>query len=316
MNSAPSLWEQLEPRLDSYFSTLYNMENLGLLMQALLLISTAMVITELVWDSYKGKRRRLGDFAEPAVNLSFQLGMFFVERSALSIVSGIAFVFLSTFAIGEIPHTVYSWIACFVLMDFCYYWMHRWDHKIRLLWTMHSVHHSSEEYDFTTALRLFWLLSLTQWLFYVPLILLGFSPIQVVICMSLQPFYGLWLHTEKVGRIPVFEELFNTPSFHRVHHGTNRQYLDKNFAGILVIWDKMFGSYAPEVEKVNYGLTVAIKTQNPIKVGFHEFFALGRAMKRADSWRDRFLHLVKGPGWKPKAKKCGQESAPPTARTA
>lgn len=311
MDSAASLWAQLEPKLDSYFTTLYNMENLGLLIQTLLVISTVMVTAELVWDTYKGKRRSLRDFAEPAVNLTFQLGMFIVERSALSIVSGIAFVFLSAFAVAEIPHTALSWVICFILMDFCYYWMHRWDHKIRFLWTMHSVHHSSEEYDFTTALRMFWLVSLTQWLFYVPLVLIGFSPIQVVVCMTLQPFYGLWLHTEKIGRIPVFEQLFNTPSFHRVHHGTNRQYLDKNFAGILVIWDRMFGSYAPEVEKINYGLTKAINTQNPLKVGFHEFIELGSAMRRANNWNDRVRYLIKGPGWKPKPASQHPNSATP-----
>ncbi|MFD3911958.1 sterol desaturase family protein [Streptomyces sp. NPDC058603] len=183
--------------------------------------------------------------------------------------------------------------------DFCYYWMHREHHLVRLLWAAHVVHHSSLKYNFSTAVRQPWT-GLTSQLFFIPLVLAGVPPWAVLLCGGINMISQFWLHTDRIGRLPrPVERVFNTPANHRVHHASQGDYLDRNFGGILMIWDRMFGTYAEEAERPVYGLTKNIDTHNPLKVATHEYAALGRDLARADSWRDRLGHLVKRPGWQP-----------------
>ncbi len=289
-------------RIDGFFQEIGAFDTLFLILE---IVGTALfiaIIVELAWGIASGKRRTWETLKEPLVNLTFLFGTKLVELTNVFglIVAG-TFLFGMDHSLFNIPMNWMTWIGCMIMVDFTYYWMHRCEHRVRLFWTTHSVHHSSEEYEFSTALRVFWLLDFVMWIFFMPLMFIGFSGIQVSACMGVLFTYAFWIHTEHINRIPYFELVFNTPSFHRVHHGRNRQYIDKNYAGILVIWDKMFGTYEPEVEKVRYGLTKAINTGNPLLVGFHEFIVLGRDLKNADGFKNRFLTLFKGPGWKPKS---------------
>ncbi len=192
-----------------------------------------------------------------------------------------------------------SMATAMVLWDFLYYWDHRWMHEVRLLWANHVTHHSSERYNLSTALRQPWSGFLTFWVF-TPLPLLGVSAKQAVKAGQLNLLYQYWVHTEIVDRLPKpVEAVLNTPSHHRVHHGVNPQYLDKNYAGILIVWDKLFGTFEPEVRRVKYGLTKNINTYKPLRIAYHEFADIGRDVASAKGWRNKLGHIFRRPGWQP-----------------
>ena len=192
-----------------------------------------------------------------------------------------------------------TWIALFVADDFLYYWYHRTHHTIRVFWASHVVHHSSEHYNLSTALRQTWT-PFTALPFWLPLAFLGFSPWMILLQQSVSLLYQFFIHTERVGKLwrPI-EFVMNTPSHHRVHHGSNDQYLDTNYGGILIIWDRLFGSFEPEGERVVYGLTKNIKTFNPVRVATHEYTAIWQDLRAAKTWKHRFGHTFRGPGWSP-----------------
>jgi sterol desaturase/sphingolipid hydroxylase (fatty acid hydroxylase superfamily) len=193
----------------------------------------------------------------------------------------------------------WTWVVLFFADDFMYYWYHRCHHQIRVLWASHVVHHSSEHFNLSTSLRQTWT-PMTHLPFLIPLALLGFKPWQILLAMSWSLIYQFWIHTERIHKLPRwFEAVFNTPSHHRVHHGSQEQYLDRNHGGILIIWDKLFGTFEPEGERVRYGLTKNINTYNPVKVAFHEFIAIWHDVRRARNWRERFGYVFRGPGWSP-----------------
>jgi sterol desaturase/sphingolipid hydroxylase (fatty acid hydroxylase superfamily) len=193
-----------------------------------------------------------------------------------------------------------AWVLLFFAEDFTYYWWHRASHEVRFLWAAHVNHHSSEYYNYSTALRQSYTTPFTVPLFYWWLPLVGFHPLMVLTQITISLLYQFWIHTELVGRMPRwFEFVFNTPSHHRVHHGTNIEYLDRNHGGILILWDRLFGSFEPERARVRYGLTNSIHTWNPLRIAFHEWAALGRDFARATTWRDRLGALFAAPGWSP-----------------
>jgi sterol desaturase/sphingolipid hydroxylase (fatty acid hydroxylase superfamily) len=190
-------------------------------------------------------------------------------------------------------------VVLFFADDLAFYTYHRVHHEVRLFWAQHVVHHSSQHFNLSTALRQQWVL-MTELPFWIPLALMGFSPAMIVGMHAVSLIYQYWIHTEAIGKLPRwFEFFFNTPSHHRVHHGSNPQYLDRNYGGILIIWDRMFGSFEPEGERVKYGLTKNIHTFNPFKVFAHEWIAIWRDVRGADNWRDRFGYAFRGPGWQP-----------------
>ena len=193
-------------------------------------------------------------------------------------------------------------VLALVAQDCLYYWKHRAAHRVRWFWTAHVVHHSSEFYNLSTALRQPWNNHFTGFvLLSTPLVILGVHPLLLGFVGALNLLYQYWIHTEAIDRMPVwFEAIFNTPSHHRVHHGTNPQYLDTNYAGILIIWDKMFGTFVPESadEKVTYGLVQNVETYNPIKIAFSEMWgALKDVCGPKLTLMQRTKYLFAPPGW-------------------
>lgn len=193
----------------------------------------------------------------------------------------------------------WTYAILFFADDFSYYWFHRIHHEVRVFWASHVVHHSSEHYNLSTALRQTWT-PMTALPFWAGLALLGFQPWMILTQQAVSLIYQFWIHTERVGRLPApIEFVFNTPSHHRVHHGSNEIYLDRNYGGILIIWDRLFGTFQGETERVRYGLTQNVRSFRPTKVAFHEFAAIGRDLRSTDSWRHRFGYVFRGPGWSP-----------------
>ncbi len=199
----------------------------------------------------------------------------------------------------EIGTGAAAWVLLFFAEDFCYYWFHRFHHEVRFFWAAHVNHHSSRYFNLSTALRQSWTTPLTGPIFWVPLALLGFHPFMILTAQAVSLIYQFWIHTELIGRLGPFEWVLNTPSHHRVHHGANVEYLDRNYAGILIVWDRLFGSFEPERSPVDYGLTKNIQSFNPLWIAFHEWQAMFRDAARARSWREAVQHLLQPPGWSP-----------------
>ena len=235
-------------------------------------------------------------------SIAMGLGNVFIGfLSKLFVFAALYYVYES-FRIFTIPITWWSFVILFFLDDFSYYWFHRTSHENRFFWASHVVHHSSRHYNLSTALRQTWTGGLYSFIFWLWLPLLGFHPGMILFQMSISLLYQFWIHTELIQQMPKWIEFFfNTPSHHRVHHGSNPIYLDRNHAGILIIWDRLFGTFQPELkhEKVKYGLVVNIKTYNPILIAFNEWGALFKDLiTRNLSGTNRIKYLYKPPGWK------------------
>lgn len=194
----------------------------------------------------------------------------------------------------------WSWLVLFLGEDLCYYWFHRAHHEVRLLWAAHLSHHSSQHFNLSTALRQPWVTPITGPIFWLPLALLGFPPERILFAQATSLLYQFWIHTEAVAHLPrALEWLLNTPSHHRVHHGKNAAYLDRNHGGVLIVWDRLFGTFEPERERVRYGLTHDIATFNPLRIAVHEWQALARDLSRSRSLPHVLGYLFAAPGWGP-----------------
>lgn len=217
----------------------------------------------------------------------------------------IAFIlFFHLHAISPLAEVVqrqwWAWVLLFFLDDFTYYLMHRANHEVRIFWAGHVSHHSAVKMNFATALRQGVMERFHKYAFWLPLPLLGFDPLMMFTMMSLSLFYQFWLHTELIDKLPAwFEQLFNTPSHHRVHHASNIRYLDCNHGGTLIVWDKWLGTFSAEVpgEPPVYGLTTNITSYNPFYVALHEYDAICADVRRATSLKDKLGYLLKAPGW-------------------
>ncbi|SCL29100.1 Sterol desaturase/sphingolipid hydroxylase, fatty acid hydroxylase superfamily [Micromonospora rhizosphaerae] len=197
------------------------------------------------------------------------------------------------------PGDWWTWVLLFFADDLAYYWFHRLHHEVRLFWAGHVVHHSSVFFNFSTALRQSWT-PMTSLPFWLGLALLGIPPWMIFLQQSVSLLYQFFLHTERITVLPrPIELIFNAPSHHRVHHGANAEYLDRNYAGILIIWDRLFGTFEPERAAVSYGLTKNINTYNPLRVATHEYASIWADVRTATSWRHRLGYLLGRPGWQP-----------------
>jgi sterol desaturase/sphingolipid hydroxylase (fatty acid hydroxylase superfamily) len=183
--------------------------------------------------------------------------------------------------------------------DFIYYWNHRLQHESRFLWAIHVVHHSSERYNLSTALRQPWAESLGMFVPYGLLALAGVRPNMIETARQINLLYQYWIHTDAIRRLGPFEEVLNTPSHHRAHHGSNRRYLDRNHGSILIVWDRLFGTFQRELDEdpVVYGLTTNIETFNPLRIATHEYADIVSDVARSRTWSDRLSYVLRGPGW-------------------
>ena len=227
---------------------------------------------------------------------------------------GIYTILFEQFAFFHLQATWYYWIILFLLVDLAYYWGHRMSHEVNLFWGGHVVHHQSEEYNLSVALRQSSLQTVWTFAFNLPIALLGFDPMHFVLVSAFNTLYQFWIHTETIGKMGWFEYVFNTPSHHRVHHGRNPKYIDKNHAGSLIIWDKMFGTFQPEEEKPTYGITKPINSWNPVFANVSHYVEMSKDLKRISSWSDKFKYLFMKPGWMP-ASLGGYRPAPEVDRS-
>jgi sterol desaturase/sphingolipid hydroxylase (fatty acid hydroxylase superfamily) len=248
------------------------------------------------------KQPKQYDIKDTLASLAMGIGNLIVGLIAKVIVVFIIAFLYDNFKITTIPFTWWAWLLILFADDFCYYWAHRIGHESRFFWASHIIHHSSQKYNLSTALRQTWTGGFFSFIFYIILPILGFHPLMIFTQMSVSLLYQYWIHTELINKMPKwFEAIFNTPSHHRVHHGSNPIYLDRNHAGIFIIWDKLFGTFQPELEdeKVIYGLTSNIATYNPFKIAFLEWIAVfSDAFKAKTSFINKFKYFIKPPGWK------------------
>ncbi|MFZ5629032.1 MAG: sterol desaturase family protein [Spirochaetota bacterium] len=197
-----------------------------------------------------------------------------------------------------IPVNIWTWIVVFLLVDVIYYVFHRNSHNIAVIWGSHEAHHSSQEYNLSVALRQGAFQRLFSFPYYLPMAVVGFSPLQFMVCSQINTLYQFFIHTRLVGKLGFLEYFMNTPSHHRVHHGVNPKYIDKNHAGVLIIWDKLFGTFQPEEEEPHYGTVKPLTTLNPVWTQLHYFWHLVQMSTRARGL-DKLRVWIKGPGWKP-----------------
>jgi len=199
--------------------------------------------------------------------------------------------------IDKALHPVLYWILLTVAEDFMFYWLHRIDHYCRLFWAVHVTHHSSEEFNLTVGFRSSVLQPLYRFVYFIPLAFVGFEPLDIFFIYSATQIYGILIHTKAVGKLGPLEWVFSTPSHHRVHHGSNVKYLDKNMGMLLIVWDRMFGTFQKEEETVVFGLTTNIDTHHPLKMVFHEWKAIAGDLSKPCSAKDKFMYVFGPPGW-------------------
>ncbi len=258
------------------------------------------VILEIVLGKL-GKARAHYEGRDTLVSLSLGLG----STLAGLLTAGVVFaatLWVYQHRLFTIPMSAWwAWAAIFVLEDLTYYWFHRLSHERRFWWASHVNHHSSQHYNLSTALRQTWTGGLNgSWLLWLPLAFLGFPPPMIAIEKSISLVYQFWIHTEAVRRLPgPLEAVFNTPSHHRVHHARNPRYLDSNYAGILIVWDRMFGTFVAEDEPPRYGIVKNLGDFNIVRAAFHEWASIGQDLWRARSPREAAGYLFGPPGWSP-----------------
>lgn len=214
-----------------------------------------------------------------------------------------------TFCHGFAPATIdmshwWAWPVALLLADHFGYWQHRNFHMIRILWATHSTHHTSEHFNFSTSVRQSFIELSYRWIWTAPLTIIGFEPLVCILLMAFIRYYQFWLHTEYIGKLPFLDCIFNTASNHRVHHGINSQYIDKNFGFLFIFWDRLYGTYAKEDEKPIYGTRKLVRSKdpvsyNPLVINLREFNDIFRDIKKEPSWKNKFYYLVKEPGWEP-----------------
>ncbi len=263
-----------------------------------LLIGFVILLIEIVEMLVKGTFRRKTLF-EMGASLSTQIPSVLVNTVLLTTGYALYYVIAETAISWSIPPTWWGLVAAVLVADIIYYWEHRIAHEVRLLWTQHAVHHSSRDMNIVTAVRFGPLEGVWALIVHVPMVLMGFSPEVAIGAQVVVLAYQTWLHTEVIGKLGPIEWIMNTPSHHRVHHGCDDMYLDKNYAGILIIWDRMFGTFQEEIETPRYGLKRDFDSQNPLKVWFSELPELFRNLRDAKSANEVKMHLFGPPGWEP-----------------
>jgi sterol desaturase/sphingolipid hydroxylase (fatty acid hydroxylase superfamily) len=256
----------------------------------------ALLIIEAVFDAIM--RRDLYQIKDTAASFSMGIGNVFVGLVTKALAFAV-YSFVHRFAIFQIPNAWWAWVLLFFADDLTYYIFHRTSHECRLFWASHVVHHSSQRYNLSTALRQTWTGGFIGFTFWLWLPLLGFKPIMVMTMQALSLIYQFWIHTEILRTMGPLEAVFNSPSHHRVHHGSNVRYLDRNHAGTLIIWDRIFGSFEAEdeAERPVYGLTKNLNSYNPVRIAFAEWINMAHDVMSAPTWRTKLRYVFAPPGW-------------------
>jgi sterol desaturase/sphingolipid hydroxylase (fatty acid hydroxylase superfamily) len=271
------------------------METLATVLSALFLVFLPLEL----WRRYRAGRLDRRSVREMLASASPLLPTLLTGPLVLAFIAGL---YATAHAITPL-RLLTTWgtaALALLLVDFLYYWDHRAAHRVRAYWAIaHSVHHSSWQYDQTTAFRISFVDGFISPWFYVPAVLLGFHPMLVAACLGLILAYQQWLHTESVGRLGWLDAVFNTPSNHRAHHAVQPQYLDRNYGAVLIVWDRLFGTYVREDETPVYGLTEQIGSAHPWPVHAAEALKLWRDLKQARNGRERWRLLWRPPGWRP-----------------
>ena len=271
--------------------------------QWLLAITLPVYIIFIVSEIYIGRKKRLNNYSFKDSLISIWLGLVGAALDyTLRFVTLGVLDWCNAHAIYQPDllsyYPVAAWFLVFLAQDFCFYWLHRSEHYSRVLWAVHSNHHSSEKYNFTVALRSSTLQPLYRFLFYIPVAFLGFDGLTIMFMYAVNQFYQFFLHTEVIGFMPKwYEAIFVTPSHHRVHHASNVAYLDKNMGQVLIIWDKLFGTFEKETEAPKYGLTTNLGTFHPLKVIFSEWQKIIKDLGKPGPLSQKFKYLFKAPGW-------------------
>jgi sterol desaturase/sphingolipid hydroxylase (fatty acid hydroxylase superfamily) len=243
--------------------------------------------------------REIYEVKDAAASVTMGLGNLAADLLAKAVQFSIL-TYLHRFAIFHIGFQWWAWMLLFFGDEFSYYWFHRASHECRLFWASHVVHHSSERYNLSTALRQTWTGSFMSFVFWLWLPIVGFAPVMIMAMKAISLLYQFWIHTELVGSLGPLEAVFNTPSHHRVHHGSNPRYIDRNHGGTLIIWDKLFGTFEPEnpADPVRFGLTKNIETYNPVRIAFHEWVEMFEDASSAPGWGNKLRYVFGNPGWR------------------
>jgi sterol desaturase/sphingolipid hydroxylase (fatty acid hydroxylase superfamily) len=256
-----------------------------------------LLLAELVFDTLS--KKELFGTKDTFSSLAMGIGNVLVGLATKGVILAV-YIWIYQFRFMTLNATLWwVWLLLLFADDLSYYWFHRISHSCRYFWASHVVHHSSQRYNLSTALRQTWTGNLSgSFLFWAWMPLVGFHPVMVMSMQAISLIYQFWIHTEAIGKMPYLIELvFNTPSHHRVHHSSDVKYLDRNHAGILIIWDKIFGTFVPEEGHPTYGLTRNIHTYNPFKIAFHEWKAIFTDLKKSRNIRQFLGYLFGPPGW-------------------
>lgn len=258
-----------------------------------------LILIEMIYVrvTHRGRYQALDSAASLSMGLGNQVAGLLFSGFAIGL-----YFWLSQFRLFDFGWTWPVMAACFFAEDLAYYWFHRIAHERRWFWASHVIHHTSQHYNLTTALRQTWtgVLGL-NFIFWLPLVYLGFPPAMVLMFQAISLVYQFWIHTEAIDRMGPIEWVMNTPSHHRVHHAINAKYLDANYAGVLIIWDRLFGTFVPEDanEKPRYGVISQLGTFNPFRVAFHEWAGILRDVRGAKSFGEVLGYMFGPPGWSP-----------------
>ena len=264
---------------------------------AFFIIGGFIFLIEIAEALFKGslKGKKVG---EMLVSASTQIPYLLVEILIMTSAYGIFYILSASFVSWTLPYEWWVIVLAVIVADLTYYWEHRIAHEVRILWTQHAVHHSSRDLNIITGIRFGPLEGVWSLVAHIPMVFLGFPPELIFFGIIVVLAYQTWLHTELIGKLGWLEAFLNTPSHHRVHHGSDDKYLDKNYGGILIIWDRIFGTFQVEEETPIYGLKRDFDSRNPVEVWFSEIPGLFKDIRSSRSVGDAFKYMFKHPGWK------------------
>lgn len=271
-----------------------------------------LIVLEIVYAVYK--RPDYYKVADTISNINCGIGDQVIGMMSKVVTIGIYQYLFQNFAFFKFESNLVSFLLLFLLVDFLYYWKHRLSHEVNLLWLGHSIHHQSEEYNLSVALRQSWFDKFFSFPFYLPLALMGFDTQSFVIAVGFNLLYQFWVHTEVIDRLGFLESFLSTPSHHRVHHARNPEYIDKNHGGVFIIWDKLFGTFKQEVDTPVYGVTQPIQTWNAFEANVQPWVKIFNEASTYRRWKDKLLVWLKPPGWRP-AELGGQLLVPSVSKT-